>query len=197
MSSVCQTGRFSTTHLQLRARRIFKIGVDSLLGVEVISLFDAGISWCQRGRSESVADLEEADSLFARRAGEADEIRDGVLGRFSSHDCSIEASRPVRSSSLALLNEQSNKLVVCTSVAVPHHMTPSAVPLSPSNPAFPLQESSPQSLHLKEGLCLQGNTLNSGLRTYLPGNLLSYEPLFMNKYWHVLNDGFQQLIART
>ena len=107
-------GRFSSTHLQLRARWIFKIRVDSLLGVEVISLFDASISWCQRGRSESGADLEEADSLVARRAGEADEIRDSVLGRFSSHDCSIDASRPVRSSSLALLNEQSNKLVVCT-----------------------------------------------------------------------------------
>lgn len=138
LSSVCQPGRFSSTHLQLRARWIFEIGVDSFLGVEVIGLFDAGISSCRRGRSGSSANLEEADSLLARRAGEADKIRDGVLGRFSSHDCNIEASRPVRSSSLALLNEQSNKLVVCTSVAVPHHMTPSAVPLSPSNPAFRL-----------------------------------------------------------
>lgn len=43
-------------------------------------------------------DLQEADSLLARRAGEADKVVDGVLGRFRGHGCKGALLSQVRKS---------------------------------------------------------------------------------------------------
>jgi hypothetical protein len=43
-------------------------------------------------------DLQEADSLLARCAGEADKVVDGVLGRFRGHGCKGALLSQVRKS---------------------------------------------------------------------------------------------------
>lgn len=67
--------------------RVFEVSVDGLLRVEVVGLRQKYISHYPVRELRCAPDLQEADSLLARRAGEADKVVDGVLGRFRGHGC--------------------------------------------------------------------------------------------------------------